>query len=51
MIGAQAHLVGPEDQRPLAVGAPLELRVALIQPARDQLAGSARARAAPASAG
>src|SRR6266568_502347 len=37
VIGAQSHLVEPEDQRPLAVGAPLQLRVALIQPARDQL--------------
>src|SRR5204863_3360575 len=37
VVGAQAHLVGPQDQRPLAVGAPLQLRVALIQPARYQL--------------
>jgi hypothetical protein len=37
VVGAQAHLVGPEDQRPSPAGAPLQLRVALLQPARHQL--------------
>src|SRR5437660_2325101 len=37
VIGAQPHLIDPQDQGLLAVGARLDLRVALIQPARDQL--------------
>src|SRR4051794_25906089 len=36
VVGAQPHLVRPQDQRSLPVGAPLQLRVALVQPARDR---------------
>ena len=37
VIGAQPHLVEPQHQRLLAVGAQLDLGVALLQPTRDQL--------------
>jgi hypothetical protein len=37
VVGAQSHLIGPQNQGFLAVSAGLDLRVALIQPARDQL--------------
>ena len=46
VIGAQAHLVGPQDQRLLAVGARLDRGIALLQPLADRAGSCSNARRA-----
>src|SRR5207249_1584420 len=36
VVGAQPHLVAPENQRPLAFGAGAQTRILLLEPARDR---------------